>query len=64
MADFVNPSRVSEFALGLSEARYMGAWGGYTTDPKFSYSPTRLADVRAAAERAADVRDTLAPRDF
>jgi homogentisate 1,2-dioxygenase len=63
MADFVNPTRISDFALGLSEPDYMKAWGGYTTDPKFAYSPTRLADVRAAAERAADARDTLAPRD-
>jgi homogentisate 1,2-dioxygenase len=64
MADFVNPTRISEFALGLSEPEYMTAWGGYTSDAKFAYSPTRLADVRAAAERAADARDTLAPRDF
>ncbi len=64
MADFVNPTRISEFALGLSEPGYMTAWGGYTSDPKFAYSSTRLADVRAAAERAADARDTLAPRDF
>jgi homogentisate 1,2-dioxygenase len=63
MADFVNPTRISDFALGLSEPDYMSAWGGYTTDPKFAYSPTRLADVRAAAERAADARDTLAPRE-
>jgi hypothetical protein len=32
-----------------------------TTDARFTHSPTRLADVRAAAERLAGARDTLRP---
>jgi homogentisate 1,2-dioxygenase len=61
MADFANPTRVSEFALGLSRKDYMASWSGYTTDPRFTYSQTRLADVRATADRLADARDSLRP---
>jgi hypothetical protein len=61
MADFVNPTRVSEFALGLSQPDYMASWAGFTTDPRFTWSPTRLDDVRGHAERVADARDTLRP---
>jgi homogentisate 1,2-dioxygenase len=61
MADFANPARVSEWALGLSRPDYMTAWSGYTTDPRFTYTPGRLADVRALGERLADARDTLIP---
>jgi homogentisate 1,2-dioxygenase len=59
MADFANPTQISEFALGLSRPDYMGAWAGYTTDPKFTYDPARLDDVRAIAERFSGARDTL-----
>jgi len=39
----------------------MSAWAGYTTDPRFTYAPARLAEVRALGERLADARDTLRP---
>jgi homogentisate 1,2-dioxygenase len=61
MADFANPVRISDFALGLSRPNYMDAWSGYTTTDRFAHDPARLADVRAAAERLADARDSLAP---
>jgi homogentisate 1,2-dioxygenase len=61
MADFANPTRMSEFARGLSKQDYMKSWGGYTTDPRFTYRATRLAEVRAAADRLAGARDTLRP---
>jgi homogentisate 1,2-dioxygenase len=61
MADFANPTRMSEFALGLSKKEYMASWAGYTTDPRFTYRPARLAEVRAAADRLADARDSLRP---
>jgi len=61
MADFANPAQVSELALGLSRPDYMSAWAGYTTDPRFTYAPGRLAEVRALGERLADARDTLRP---
>lgn len=62
MADFANPTQISEFALGLSRENYMDAWSAYTTDPKFAYDPARLDDVRALAERLAGARDELRPR--
>jgi hypothetical protein len=61
MADFANPTQVSELALGLSRPDYMGAWADYTSDPRFAYSPGRLAEARALGERLADARDTLRP---
>src|SRR5207237_4267414 len=61
MADFANPTRVSEWALGLSRPDYMSAWSGYTSDPRFTYAPGRLAEVRALGERLADARDALRP---
>jgi homogentisate 1,2-dioxygenase len=61
MADFANPVRISEFALGLSRSHYMDGWSAYTTDPRFTYDPARLGNVRAAADRLADARDTLTP---
>jgi homogentisate 1,2-dioxygenase len=61
MADFANPTQVSELALGLSRPDYMGAWAAYATDPRFSYAPGRLAEVRALGERLADARDQLRP---
>lgn len=61
MADFANPTHISEFALGLSQAEYMGSWSAYGTEPRFRYSPARLADVQAAAERLAGARDRLRP---
>jgi hypothetical protein len=61
MADFANPAQVSELALGLARPDYMSAWADYTTDPRFSYSPDRLAEARALAERLADARDALRP---
>jgi len=61
MADLENPTRISEFALGLSRPDYMASWRDYTTDPRFTYRPTRLADVRVAADRLAGARDRLRP---
>ena len=63
MADFANPTRISEFALGLSRPKYMGAWSAYTSDPKFTYRANRLDEIRHEGERLADVRDQLRPRD-
>ena len=61
MADFAVPAQMSRFARGLSRADYMGSWAGYTTDPRFAYRATRLAEVRAAADRWAAARDELRP---
>ncbi|HEU5323204.1 MAG TPA: homogentisate 1,2-dioxygenase [Methylomirabilota bacterium] len=61
MADFANPTRVSDFALGLSRPGYMASWGAYVTEPRFGFRPERLREVRAAAERLADARDRLTP---
>jgi hypothetical protein len=61
MADFTNPARISEFALGLSRPDYMGAWGGYATEERFGWSATRLDEVRALGETLADARDELRP---
>jgi homogentisate 1,2-dioxygenase len=61
MADLANPTWVSELALGLSRPDYMKSWGSYTTDPRFTYRPTRLADVRQLADRLAGERDRLRP---
>jgi homogentisate 1,2-dioxygenase len=63
MADFANPVRISEFALGLSVPNYMAAWADYTTDTRFAYRADRLAEARALGERLADVRDTLRPTE-
>jgi homogentisate 1,2-dioxygenase len=62
MADLANPTRMSAFARGLSRAGYMESWSGYTTDPRFAYRATRLAEIRATAERLAGARDELRPR--
>jgi homogentisate 1,2-dioxygenase len=62
MADLANPTRISEHALGLSRPDYMGAWGAYTTDSRFTHRPDRLAEVRALAERHAGARDALRPK--
>src|SRR6266403_3995735 len=61
MADFANPTRVSEFALGLRRADYMDTWSGYTTEPRFTWRADRLDEIRRTAERLADARDTLIP---
>jgi len=61
MADFTNPAQISEYALGLSEPGYMKSWGAYTTDPRFTHRPERLAEVRAVAEGLAAARDELRP---
>jgi hypothetical protein len=39
----------------------MKSWGAYTTDPRFTHRPERLADVRALAEGLAEARDELRP---
>src|SRR6266550_8890126 len=59
MADFANPARVSEWALGLRRADYMDTWSGYTTEPRFTWRADRLDEIRRTAERLADARDTL-----
>ncbi len=61
MADFANPTRISEFALGLSQPDYMTSWSAYVSEPTFTHRPERLAEVRALGERLADARDTLRP---
>jgi homogentisate 1,2-dioxygenase len=61
MADFANPARISEVALGLSRPGYMESWAAYATDPRFVHSPTRLAEVQGLAERLAGARDRLRP---
>ena len=61
MADFANPTQMSEFALGISRPDYMDAWSPYVTDPKFAYDAARLDDVRAIAERLSGARDQLRP---
>ena len=61
MADFANPARVSEFALGLRRADYMDTWSGYTTEPRFTWRADRLAQIRRTAEELADARDRLTP---
>jgi homogentisate 1,2-dioxygenase len=63
MADFANPTRISEFALGLADPAYMATWGGYAREDRFAYSPTRLDEVRALAERLSGERDALRPPD-
>lgn len=63
MADFADPTSISEFALSLSRPDYMTSWAGYTTDERFVHDPARLADVRVAAEKLAAHRDTLRPPD-
>jgi homogentisate 1,2-dioxygenase len=63
MADFANPTQVSEFALGLSRVDYMSAWGAYASDERFAYRPDRLAEARALGERLADARDALRPTE-
>lgn len=61
MADFANPVRISEFALGLSRPDYMKAWGAYASDPRFAYDPGRVDAIRTFAERLGEARDTLRP---
>jgi len=61
MADFANPTRVSAFALELRRADYMDTWSGYTTEPRFTWRADRLDEIRRAAERLTDARDTLTP---
>ncbi len=43
MADLANPTRMSEFALGLSRPGYMRSWASYVTGSRFAYRPHRLA---------------------
>ena len=38
MADFANPTRISEAALALSRPDYMRSWADYTTEPRFAAS--------------------------
>jgi hypothetical protein len=39
----------------------MRSWSGYATEPRFRYSPTRLGEIQALAERLAGARDRLRP---
>jgi hypothetical protein len=39
----------------------MRSWAAYTTDPRFTHRPERLAEVRSLAERLAEARDELRP---
>jgi homogentisate 1,2-dioxygenase len=61
MADFANPTRISDLALSIERPDYMGTWGEYHADPRFAHRADRLAEVRAAAERLAGARDGLVP---
>jgi homogentisate 1,2-dioxygenase len=61
MADFANPTMISDYALSLSREDYMASWSAYTSEARFAFDPKRLADVRSIAERHADARDTLIP---
>ena len=61
MADFANPAKISDFALGLSRPGYMASWGGYVNEPRFGWSATRLDEVRGLGERLADARDEMRP---
>jgi homogentisate 1,2-dioxygenase len=61
MADFANPAQISEVALGLSRPDYMTSWAAYVSEPRFAWSPTRLAEVQGLVERLADERDRLRP---
>jgi len=64
MADFANPTRVSEFALGLRRADYMDTWSGYTTEPRFTWRADRLDEIRRqAAELAASRARLVAAQD-
>jgi homogentisate 1,2-dioxygenase len=63
MADLATPASISEAALDLARADYMASWSAYARDPRFAYRATRLAEVREAAERLADARDALRPRE-
>lgn len=63
MADFANPAFISDYALGQSRAGYMESWAAYTAGPRFGYSPRRLDEIRAHADRLADARDVLRPPD-
>ncbi len=62
MADFLNPARISDFALALSRPDHMKSWSGYVSDSRFQHSPGRLGEVQAAAEGTADARDALRPK--
>lgn len=61
MADFANPTRISEAALALSRPDYMASWAGYTSDPRFAWRADRLDEVRRLGEGLADARDRLRP---
>jgi homogentisate 1,2-dioxygenase len=61
MADFANPVRISDYALGLSVPGYMQSWAAYTSEAPFAHRPDRLAEVRGLGERLADARDRLRP---
>ena len=41
----------------------MDAWASTNEDPRFAWRADRLAEIRQAAERLADARDTLIPPD-
>ncbi len=56
------PRRSRTTPSGSREPDYMKSWGAYTTDPRFTHRPERLAEVRALAEGLADARDELRPR--
>jgi homogentisate 1,2-dioxygenase len=63
MADLANPAQISDFALGLTRPDYMASWSAYAAAPRFRWSPGRLGEVQAAAERLAGERDRLRPAD-
>ncbi len=63
MADFANPVRISAAALALSRPDYMATWSAYARDPRFAWSPGRLEEIRAVADRLAGARDRLRPPD-
>ncbi len=45
MADFANPTRISEFALGLSQPDYMTSWSAYVSEPTFTHLREPLGPV-------------------
>ena len=63
MADFANPAKISDFALGLSRAGYMAAGAATRAARGSGWSPTRLDEVRGLGERAGRRARRAAPAE-